>query len=247
MVNTKDWIRDPRDPVGADTLAIMRAAPRYHAWQYRAVAPFLGSRVLEIGSGSGNMSEHLLQGRPDLLVLTDTDEAYLEKLRERFVGQPSMRVEALTLPDEHAALRLRAHRLDTIVAFNVLEHVKEDVAAVQCAGKMLEPGGRVVVLVPALPALYGSLDSALGHVRRYTRGTLASLLVTAGFRVEQISYFNFLGALGWWFSSRVRRHNLIPSRQLRAFDACVPLLRFERFLPLPFGQSLIGVGVLNCD
>jgi hypothetical protein len=67
----------------------------------------------------------------------------------------------------------------------------------------------------------------------------------AGFAVERVHYFNRLGSLGWWFSARVRRQSRIPLRQLRAFDACVPLFRLERFLPLPFGQSLIGVGVLR--
>ena len=75
---------DPLDRVGADTLEVMSAAPRYNAWQYRRIAPFLGRRVCEIGSGIGNMSA-LLAARPlERLVLTDTDPYYRDVLRDRF-------------------------------------------------------------------------------------------------------------------------------------------------------------------
>ncbi len=161
------------------------------------------------------------------------------------MDEPSVEVEALTLPDDLAAEQFRARRLDTVVAFNVLEHIKEDVPALRSIAHMLMPGGRVVVLVPALPALYGSLDVELGHVRRYTRRTLTAAIEKAGFSVERVFYFNVVGSLGWWLSARVRRQPRIPLIQLRIFDAFVPLLRLEHFLPLPFGQSLICVGALR--
>jgi 16S rRNA A1518/A1519 N6-dimethyltransferase RsmA/KsgA/DIM1 with predicted DNA glycosylase/AP lyase activity len=61
------------DFAGAQTLEIMASAPRYNAWQYEAIAPYIGSRVLEVGSGIGNMSLHLVDARRELVVLTDTD------------------------------------------------------------------------------------------------------------------------------------------------------------------------------
>jgi SAM-dependent methyltransferase len=233
------------DVAGAETLAIMQAAPRYHAWQHQAVAPFIGTRVAELGSGTGNMSSHLSRDALELLLLTDQDEAYLSRLRRKFAATPSVRVEALSLPNDDAAAALRHYRLDTVVAFNVLEHVHQDVAALRSVSHMLEPRGRIVVLVPALPSLYGSLDTELGHVRRYTRRTLRRTIEEAGFAVQHLQYFNRIGALGWWVSARIRRQPRIPRRQLRIFDACVPVLQLERFVPLPFGQSLIGVGIFR--
>lgn len=238
-------LRHQPDTAGAETLAIMQAAPRYHAWQYRRVVPFLGRRIAEIGSGVGNMSQHLHRGRPDLLVLTDTDASYRAALRGRFDGERSVEVEALTLPDDQTAQRLRGYRLDTVVAFNVLEHITEDVAALRSIARMLMPGGRIVVLVPALPSLYGSLDVELGHARRYTRRSLTTAIDRGGFSVERVFYFNLFGSLGWWFSARLRRQPRIPVQQLRIFDALVPLLRLEDFVSLPLGQSVIGVGVLR--
>jgi SAM-dependent methyltransferase len=234
---------DPMDRVGADTLAVMSAAPRYNAWQYRRIAPFLGRRVCEIGSGIGNMSA-LLAGRPlERLVLTDRDPCYLDILRRRFRGHPAVTVEPLELPDPGAAARFRRHALDTVVALNVIEHIGEDVAALRSVAGMLAPGGRAVVLVPALPALYGTLDRELQHARRYRRAGLRAAFTRAGLRVTDLFYFNVVGTAGWFWNARVRRVRQLPLRQVRWFDALVPLLRLEDAAPLPFGQSLVAVGV----
>jgi SAM-dependent methyltransferase len=223
----------------------MQAAPRYNRWQYDQVAPFLGRRVCEIGSGIGNMSALLLDGVPELLVLTDTDPYYREALQEQFADRQDVVVEELTLPDNAARIRFQRLRLDTVVALNVIEHIAEDVEALRCVRDMLQPGGRAVILVPALEGLFGSLDTALGHYRRYTRRSIAEGMRQAGFRVERVFYFNLLGTLGWWLNARIRKVPRIPLAQLRNFDRLVPMLRIEDLIRLPFGQSVIAVGAVD--
>jgi len=235
----------PGDAAGAETLEIMSAAPRYNAWQFEQIAPFIGRRVLEVGSGIGNMSEHIVAGGRELVVLTDTDEWYREQLRQRFRDRPEVRVDTLTLPDAAAEARFGALGLDTVVALNVVEHIDDHVGTLRSMGSLLAPGGRVVVLVPSLPGIYGTLDAELGHFRRYTPASLRGAFTEAGLRTESLSWFNRVGTLGWWFNARVRKATRIPLGQLRSFDALVPLLRLERFLPLPFGQSLIAIGRRN--
>lgn len=232
----------PGDAAGAETLEIMSAAPRYNAWQFEQIAPYVGRRVLEVGSGIGNMSAHIVAGGCDLLVLTDTDTWYQEQLRRRFAEHPEVRVDSLTLPDATAAGRFQPLRLDTVIALNVVEHIEDDVGTLRSMAELLEPAGRVVILVPALPSIFGSLDEELGHYRRYTRASLAGAFRAAGLGLERMFWFNRAGTLGWWLNARARRTRRIPLGQLRSFDTMVPLLRLERFLPLPFGQSLIAIG-----
>jgi SAM-dependent methyltransferase len=232
----------PGDQAGAETLQIMQAAPRYNRWQFSRVAPYLGRRICEVGAGIGNMSGLLLDSGPELLVLTDTDPYYRESLRHRFSSSSKVVVDHLTLPDESAGERFQHYALDTIVALNVVEHVAEDVEALRCMASMLQPGGRAIILVPALPALFGSLDQELGHHRRYTRRTLRDRMEQAGFRVERTFYFNLLGTIGWWVNARLRKVPRIPSQQLRYFDALVPALRYEDHVSLPVGQSVIAIG-----
>jgi len=233
----------PADAAGAETLEIMEAAPRYNHWQFRRIAPFLGRRICEVGAGIGNMSLHLMSACPDLLVLTDMDPYYRAALRRRFGNAAGVAVRDLTLPNSDAAAEFERHALDTVIALNVIEHIAEDVEAMRSIAAMLAPGGRAIILVPALPWLYGSLDEELGHVRRYTRTSLAERMRQAGLSVERTFYFNLAGTLGWWVNARVRRVPRIPISQLRWFDAMVPVLRLEDRLPLPLGQSVVGVGV----
>lgn len=199
---------------------------------------WVGTRVLEIGSGIGNLSDFLLAS--ERLVLTDTRQEYLDRLRERFAGHPNVEVARLYLPKEPDALE--GQRFDTIICLNVLEHVEDDRASLTLMRKLLQPSGRLVLLVPALPRLYGSLDRALGHYRRYSRRELTSKLSSAGFHVPHVEYFNLAGVAGWWFTGRVLRRTLIPPGSLRLYDALVPLFRLERFLPWRLGQSLIAIG-----
>jgi len=85
------------------------------------------------------------------------------------------------------ASRFGEFGLDTVIALNVIEHIEEDVAAMRSMRDMLVPGGRAIVLVPALPRLYGSLDRELGHARRYTRNALATHMKEAGLRMSTSS------------------------------------------------------------
>jgi hypothetical protein len=78
----------------------MQTAPRYNRWQYSRVAPYLGRRICEIGSGIGNMPTLILGGAPELLVVTDTDPYSRKAQRHQFGGCHDVIVEELTLPDK---------------------------------------------------------------------------------------------------------------------------------------------------
>jgi hypothetical protein len=107
---------------------------------------------------------------------------------------------------------------------------------------VLEPGGRVVLVVPALKGLYGEIDRAIHHHRRYSRDEIAAKLRAAGLEVEHLSYFNMVGVPGWWLNAVVLRRRTVPGFQARINDALVPWLRLEREFGPPVGISLLAVG-----
>jgi 2-polyprenyl-3-methyl-5-hydroxy-6-metoxy-1,4-benzoquinol methylase len=226
--------------VGAETLEQLSGAERYNRWMFDRLRRWVGRRVVEIGSGIGNLSAFLVEGDCERLVLTDTREEYLDRLRTRFAKHPNVAVARLYLPNELGTLT--GQHFDTIICLNVLEHVEDDSGALQAMRRMLAPKGRLILLVPALPALYGTMDKALGHHRRYQRAPLTSLLQATGFKVAHVEYFNLAGVPGWWFAGRVLRRPMIPAGSLKLYDALVPLFRLERLLPWRVGQSLIAIG-----
>jgi SAM-dependent methyltransferase len=224
--------------LGAATLERMGTAPRFNRWMYDRLSPWIGQRVLEVGSGIGNISQFFADR--ERVVLTDTEPWYRERLRDRFGGRPRLTVAEVALP--HGTEALGSETFDTIVCLNVLEHIEDDRGSLAAVRRLLAPGGNLVLLVPALPFLYGTLDRALGHYRRYTRRSLRERFREAGLALRHLEYFNLAGMPGWWFAGRVLRRRLIPGGALQAYDRLVPLFRCERFLPWRLGQSLIAIG-----
>src|SRR5947209_2599289 len=83
--------------------------------------------------------------------------------------------------------RMAAHGCDTAICFNVLEHVEDDVGALVNMRHILTPGGRLLLIVPALSWIFGTVDRSLGHYRRYTPAVLRARMAAAGFEIEQLS------------------------------------------------------------
>jgi hypothetical protein len=130
---------------------------------------------------------------------------------------------------------------DTVILQNVAEHVDDDVAAFRAARSVLDDNGRVVVLVPCGPSLYGSLDKVIGHQRRYSREQLADAAQKAGFDLVHFVPLNRIGAPVWWVNSRLLRRRSFGLLQIKVLNVLVPLLRrADRFLPFP-PMTLIGV------
>jgi SAM-dependent methyltransferase len=226
------------DQVGATTLERLAVAPRFNRWMYDRLARWIGESVIEVGAGIGNLSQFLVWRRR--VVLTDTEPAYRAYLEGRFRDRPHVQVRPLTLPavpDD-----LREDPFDSVVCLNVLEHIERDREALAGMRDLARPGGTVVLLVPAFPALFGELDRALGHFRRYTTATLRRLFGEAGLTLRHLEYFNLAGMPGWWFVGRVLRRNMIPAGSLWVYDMLVPIFRLERHVPWRAGQSLIAIG-----
>ena len=231
----------PNDAVGAETLERLAATPRFNRWMFDRIRRWVGQDVLEIGSGIGNLSAFLVDAA-ERVVLTDTAPEYLERLRARFQPRSHVQVRRLFLPAVDGDLAGRG--FDTIVR-HMLEHVTDDLGSLRAMRTLLAPGGRLVLLVPALQTLYGTLDAALGHRRRYGPRELRDKFAAAGFLMRDLEYFNLAGIPGWWLTGRVLRRRLIPAGSLRWYDRLVPLFRLERLLPWRIGQSLIAIGEVS--
>jgi len=124
-----------------------------------------------------------------------------------------------------------------------MEHVERDADFLRAARRTLTGDGSLLLLVPAVPAIYGSLDRAFDHFRRYTRAGLRKLLLDAGFEIEKLYYVNGVGVAAWFFAGRVLHRTTLGRGQVRFYDRWViPWLRLiETKIRPPIGQSLLVV------
>jgi hypothetical protein len=129
------------------------------------------------------------------------------------------------------------------VAINVLEHFEDDAAILTLLSRSVRPGGTIVLWVPAFQALYGDFDRRVGHFRRYTPATLRQAAQRAGLGVEVSRPVNLLGGLAWWAAVRLGRAGTPKAGMVSLYDSVlVPMTKvLDRALPIPFGQSVLGV------
>jgi SAM-dependent methyltransferase len=219
-------------------LLLLAEAVRYQRWVLSSFGAPLRGRVLEVGAGVGNFTRWLARTADDVVV-AEPDPSMAEALAA--VAPANVEVRPVPIED----LRGSREKFDAVVAINVLEHIADDLRAVQVARELLGSAGRACVLVPAHQALFGSLDARYGHLRRYSRAGTRALLEAACFHVTTCRYFNPVGAVGWWAVGRVARSNRLSLRSVWLSERiAVPIGRaLERAGNPPFGQSVVAVGV----
>jgi SAM-dependent methyltransferase len=236
----------PSMPVGSETMSpALQSASNYYAWIASHFRPVLGRRVLDIGGGHGSHLAHIVDEGRSVTSLELSPEC-VEDMKRRFAGKPFEAV-AGDITDPAIVEQMGARGFDTIVCVNVLEHIERDDLALRGMARILAPtGGRLFLLVPAHPLLYGTPDVLAGHFRRYRRRDLRERLAAAGLIPTRTYFFNGFGAIPYGLNSRILRPRTLSGpvdTQIVLFDRyCVPVLRrLESFVRMPFGQSLIAI------
>lgn len=224
-----------------------------HHWWYRArrevlaalirreVRPPANARILEIGCGTGHNLAMLGEfGEVDALELDEEARA----VAERRLGKSVMSAplpELAGVPDRH---------YDLIGAFDVIEHIDDDQAALASIARRLKPGGKLVVTVPAHQWMWSAHDVVNHHKRRYSKRALRALVQGSPLKLERTGYFNsllFPLAVAERLSSKLRGKDdadlSLPPKLLNA--ALERVFALERHLvarlPLPPGLSLFAV------
>lgn len=203
-------------------------------------APF--ARALDVGCGTGANAGELARCAEHTIGIDAAAGAIGAAGRRQPHHEVLICGDAFCLP-------LADQSVDLVAALDLLEHLDDDQAAVGELFRVLQPGGSVIVFVPALPLLWGLQDQVSHHHRRYRRAQLAALIADAGFVVERLTYFNTLLfapilalrlAMRAWRPRSLENENQIGGPRLnRALGA---LFRLEgpllSRLDLPIGVSL---------
>jgi 2-polyprenyl-3-methyl-5-hydroxy-6-metoxy-1,4-benzoquinol methylase len=229
----------------AATLGYFAKDYRRKSLEALAIRFISGERVLEMRCLTGELSLALAQRKHEVYAL-DAFAGCVEStnaLTERHgFGKDIARhwdmtgLLAITGPD----------RFDTVICFDVLNHVTDDEETVEEISQVLRPGGRLILLVPAHPSLHGKRDDRLGHLRRYDRAQLRGLLQRHGLEFELLRSWN-TAALPFYAISEFLLKMDVSDKLRYAQDgplgaALCPILRWwflnvENRLLFPFGLS----------
>ena len=233
------------DHVGESTLDVIAKADRFNQWMYRTISPFLKGKILEVGSGIGNISRFVLEDGHRLM-MTDIRKGYCEKLDNQFQSHSGfLGTEVMDLVDPDFETKYADHldQYDAVFALNVVEHIHDDVLALANSKKLLKKGGKLVVLVPSYQFLFNKFDEELGHYRRYTKARLQKVFLVNHYKIIHKQYFNFIGMFGWFVTGSLMKKESIPGGQMKLYNMLVPVFKvIDRVLFRTAGLSTIIVG-----
>ncbi len=223
-------------------LSVHHGCPRYNAWLYSRIRGHLQGVVLDIGSGLGDIAQQFKEPCIKEVIVSDYDPLMLGALGKKTFPLKKYSILPLDITDPQILTHHPGGIADTITCINVLEHIEQDVTALKHMKHFLKKGGKVVIFVPALPVIYGTLDRIVDHHRRYTKKTLGSVLQKAGFITKDGYYMNMFGILTWFLAGRILKQKELHKGAYHLLDRIVPALRaLESLGNPPLGQSLIMV------
>jgi SAM-dependent methyltransferase len=213
-----------------------------HARNYRHALvaefqSFIEKKVIEIGSGVGQMTTEfskipgITQYQP-----VEPDSAFCSDFRRLFPGQSLI---------EGTIKDVKTTDWSAIISINVLEHIEDDRAELAAYHRLLkQEKGVITLFVPARPEIFAPIDGDFGHYRRYTKKEIQSKLTQAGFKIEKLRYYNFVGYFAWWLNFRIMKKRTFKDSEVKLFDRVIfPIVHFleSRICRPPFGQSLLVV------
>ena len=233
------------DQVGYDTLDSISQADRFNEWMFKTISVNTHGKVLEIGSGIGNISEYFVKNGYRI-ALSDMRKEYCDLLDSRYSGEKNFigvyQIDIVDPDFDNKHMDLFG-KFDSVFALNIIEHVENDQQALLNCMKLLKEGGTVVILVPAFMFLFNGFDEGLGHFRRYHRKSLVKLFDLNRIPVISSRYFNAAGVLGWWFTGNVLGKKEIPSGQMKLYNKLVWIFKLIDFVTQRFfGLSVIVAG-----
>jgi SAM-dependent methyltransferase len=233
---------------GHENLEIVSQNNRFNNWIYDEILPGLKGDILEVGSGIGTFSEKIIRDFPlSHITLTDISLAYVKRLEKRFSksnnnndDNNNISICKLDLNCKEDYDKIGYERFDSIIAINVLEHVENDIYALQQLHKLLKNGGMLIILVPCHKFLYNIIDKKIGHLRRYSKKDLEFKITETRFNVERMFYFNMLGIIGWYVNGNLAKSPKINRNASELFGRIVPLLKYaEKMTAKKIGLSII--------
>ena len=199
-------------------LEAMSHADGYYRWILREFSPYIRGRILEVGAGSGTLTEKLLQTGAEHVTALEPSGNMFPLLQSRFSGNPSVTVRNQYLS---VCATEFCSAFDTVLYINVLEHVEDDRREMAMASECLAVGGHLLIFVPAMTGLFGTADELFGHFRRYTKTSLLNLFRDLNTEVRRCRYFDVMGMALWWLSFVLIRAKALSPAMVRLYDRIV--------------------------
>jgi ubiquinone/menaquinone biosynthesis C-methylase UbiE len=227
-------------PYAGKELELFQHATLWKKYFGSFIKSYLHGKILEVGAGIGSTTIHICDGTQEEWICLEPDRGNWKEL-DRRIQNTELPVCCVAVQGTIDDLP-KDKKFNAILYIDVIEHISNEKAELEKAVQLLEPGGYLIILVPAHQRLYSPFDKAIGHHRRYNKKMLEAA-VPAGISLRTTRYFDSIGMIAALMNKYFLKQDYPSLRQIHFWDRV--LVRISKITdPLTaysLGKSLIGI------
>lgn len=221
-------------------LNLFSLATNWKCYVRAAIKEYLVGDVLEIGAGIGSTTVAMHHGIANRWICLEPDLSNATRLKRSIVERSEYKGTQV-IAGSLDALAKRSS-FDCILYMDVLEHIHDDRDQIEAAAQLVRDGGCIIILSPAHQWLFSEFDKSIGHLRRYNKQLLRSLMPSGWIQVK-LAYLDSVGALLSLGNALALRQTMPSPWQIAIWDRfCIPLSRImDSVFREKCGKSILAV------
>ena len=209
------------------------AAKKFRNYQIYYLKSYIKDPFLEVGAGKGGLTNLYEKFTKDITLLEPDNKLFQilkKKLKKKKIKIKNQTIDKIKF------------KYQTIIYFDVLEHIKDDLKEVKVASKKLKKSGNLIFNVPAHQLFYNEFDKAVGHFKRYNKKDFQDIEKKTDLKIEKLIYYDSIGLLFLILNKifRLKKTNL--KNKIYFWNILIPLSKIiDKLTFNKFGKSLLCV------
>ena len=209
------------------------SAFNFRKYQVSLISKYISGNFVEVGAGKGGLVPYYKKFLKNITLL-EPEKKLFKILKKKFPNK-KIKIENFTID------KLK-NSYDTIIYYDVLEHIKNDLKEISKASKRLKKDGYLIVSVPAYQVLYSEFDKSVGHFKRYNKKDFIKIEKKTKLKIEKLVYYDSIGLLFLVFNKIFSLKQTNLKNKIFLWNLLIPLSKLIDLLTLNmFGKSLVCV------
>ena len=209
------------------------SASNFRKYQVSLILKYINGNFVEVGAGKGGLVPYYKK-IPKSVTLLEPEKKLFKILKKKFYSR-KIRIK------NHTVNKLKSY-YDTIIYYDVLEHIKKDLSEVRTASKKLKKNGYLIFNVPAYQSFFSEFDRSVGHYKRYNKKDFIDIEKKTNLKIEKLVYYDSIGFLFLVLNKIFSLKQTNLKNKIFLWNLLIPVSKLIDFLTFNmFGKSLLCV------
>jgi hypothetical protein len=209
------------------------SASNFRKYQILLINKFIKGKFLEVGAGKGGLIPFYKKLLKDITII-EPEKKLFKLLKKKYLNK-KIKIKNQTINNI-------VGKYNTIIYYDVLEHIKNDLQEVTYAEKRLKKNGHLIFSVPAYQFFYSSFDKSVGHFKRYNKKDFIKLEKKTGLKIRKLVYYDSIGFFFLVLNKLLSLKQTNLKNKVYLWNLLMPLSKVIDFITFnKFGKSLLCV------